>query len=96
MAKCPRSYHLPMPLNLHQLEKVRRSGNGVVIARCPACAAAGQDHQGNHLKVLPDGRYGCVLFPGKEGRLHRQRIFQLVGDRDAKRAPINLRYTVRT
>jgi len=85
-----------MALVISRLEKVKRSGNGVVIARCPACAAAGQDHQGNHLKVYADGRYGCVLFPGKEGRLHRQQIFQLVGDRDVKRAPINFRYTVKT
>lgn len=80
---------------ISQLGKVKRSGNGVVIARCPACAAAGRDHQGNHLKVYPDGRYGCVLFPGKEGRLHRQQIFQLVGDRDAQRSPIHLHYTVK-
>jgi hypothetical protein len=84
-----------MPLNIHQLEKARRSGNGVVIARCPACAAAGQDHQGNHLKVYPDGRFGCVLFPGKEGRLHRQHIFQLVGDRDGTRPPLKLTYSLK-
>lgn len=84
-----------MSLVIPRLEKAKRSANGVVIARCPACAVAGQDHQGNHLKVYPDGRYGCVLFPGKEGRLHRQQIFQLIGDREAKRPPINLSYTVR-
>ena len=84
-----------MPLVISFLEKAKRSSNGVVIARCPACAAAGQDHQGNHLKVYPDGRYGCVLFPGKEGKLHRQHIFQLVGDRDGKRPPIALTYSLK-
>lgn len=84
-----------MPLMISQLQKAKHSGNGVVIARCPACAATGQDHQGNHLKVYPGGRFGCVLFPGKEGRLHRQHIFQLVGDVDGKRPPLKLSYTVR-
>jgi hypothetical protein len=67
-----------MSLDLNKLEKVRRLGNGSVQARCPACAEAGQDRSGEHLRIQPDGRFGCCVYP--QDRLHRKRIFVLAGD----------------
>lgn len=84
-----------MPLKLDQLQLVKRLHNGVIIAQCPACAAVGQDHHGNHLKVLNDGRYCCVVHPGKDGKQHRKEIFRLVGDRQRERPPLRLVYTVK-
>jgi|GEM_PF-1239311 len=68
-----------MSLDLSKLENVRELSNGKVEARCPACAEAGLDRQGNHLRIDSDGRFCCVVNAGKEGALHRQRIFALVG-----------------
>ena len=68
-------------LNQNRLEKVRRI-NGKTTAQCPACHEAGGDKQGNHLILTSDGKFGCVLFQGSEGHNHRQRIFELVGDRE--------------
>jgi hypothetical protein len=67
-----------MSLDLNKLEKVREVGNGTVQARCPACAEAGQDRKGEHLRIQPDGKFGCCVFP--QDRLHRKRIFALAGD----------------
>lgn len=67
---------MKMPLDIERLEKVRTSG-GRITARCPACAEAGGDRKGEHLYVAADGRFGCVLFPGKEGTAHRKRIWAL-------------------
>jgi hypothetical protein len=67
-----------MSLDLNKLEKVREVGNGSVQARCPACAEAGQDRKGEHLRIQPDGKFGCCVFP--QDRLHRKRIFALAGD----------------
>jgi hypothetical protein len=68
-----------MSLNLHKLEKVRDLGNGMVHARCPACAEGGHDRTGEHLRIYPDGRFGCCVHP--KDREHRKRIFALAGDR---------------
>ena len=68
---------LPM-LDLNKLEKVRRRGRKY-IARCPACAEAGGDRKGEHLFFGEDGRFGCVQFPGPDGKQHRKRIFELAG-----------------
>lgn len=71
-----------MSLNVRQLEKVRELGNGVIQARCPACAEHGGDRAGKHLRVYADGRFGCCVFP-KDGE-HRKRIFVLAGDRSPR------------
>jgi hypothetical protein len=84
-----------MPLNLERLDAVKRLHDGVIIARCPACAAAGHDHQGNHLKVYRCGKFCCVVFPGKEGREHRRQIFRLVGKHGNRRPPLKMVYTVK-
>jgi hypothetical protein len=66
-----------MSLDVNKLEKVRELANGVRQARCPACAEGGGDKKGEHLRIYPDGRYGCCVHP-KDGQ-HRKRIFALVG-----------------
>src|SRR5512140_1333433 len=67
-----------MSLDVKKLEKVRELANGVTQARCPACAEGGGDKRGEHLRIYPDGRYGCCVHP-KDGE-HRKRIFALAGD----------------
>jgi hypothetical protein len=86
-----------MPLILEQLEATKRLANGVTVARCPACAAAGHDAAGNHLKIFRSGQYACVVFPGKGGKEHRREIFRLVGRHGNSKAgpPLNLVYTVK-
>ena len=68
-----------MSLDLAKLEKARELAGGIVQARCPACAEGGGDRKGEHLRVYPDGRYGCCVHP-KDGE-HRKRIFALAGVR---------------
>ena len=68
-----------MGLNLEKLEKARKLTGGIVQARCPACAEGGNDRTGEHLRVYPDGRFGCCVHP--KDRDHRKRIFALAGDR---------------
>ena len=70
-----------MSLDTARLEKVRELAGGIVQARCPACAEGGGDRKGEHLRVYPDGRYGCCVHP-KDGE-HRKRIFALAGVRKA-------------
>lgn len=65
-----------MSLDLSKLAKVRKIGEGY-IARCPACAETGNDRSGQHLKIFPDGKFGCCVFTGDH--LHRKRIFELAG-----------------
>lgn len=67
-----------MRIDLSKLENVKHHGSKV-IARCPACAEAGNDRKGEHLFIEPSGRFGCVVFPGADGHKHRQRIFELAG-----------------
>ena len=68
-----------MSLNVSKLESVRELAGGIVQARCPACAEGGHDRTGEHLRIYPDGRFGCCVHP-KDGE-HRKRIFALVGVR---------------
>jgi hypothetical protein len=67
-----------MSLILSKLERVRDLADGGIMARCPACAETGQDKRGEHLRLYPDGKFGCCVFPGD--REHRKRIFALAGD----------------
>jgi hypothetical protein len=82
-----------MSLDVSKLESVRVRGEKA-IARCPACAEAGHDQKGEHLFIHPDGRFGCVVYPGDsaDANEHRKRIFALCGDRGIKplivRSPI--------
>lgn len=71
-----------MSLDVRLLEKARELGNGIVQARCPACAEDGGDRAGEHLRVYPDGRFGCCVHP--KDSAHRKRIFALVGDKSPR------------
>jgi hypothetical protein len=66
-----------MSLDVAKLEKVRELAGGIVQARCPACAEGGNDRTGEHLRIYPDGRFGCCVHP-KDGE-HRKRIWALAG-----------------
>ena len=68
-----------MSLDTAKLEKVRALAGGIVQARCPACAEGGGDRKGEHLRIYPDGRFGCCVNPRE--REHRKRIFALAGDK---------------
>ena len=68
-----------MSLDVRRLEKARELAGGIVQARCPACAEGGGDRAGQHLRVYPDGRFGCCVHP--KDREHRKRIFALAGDK---------------
>jgi hypothetical protein len=78
-----------MPLDDSKLNKVHRYANGAYRAQCPACAEMGQDRQGHHLYVYPDGRFGCAAQMGDA--VHRKRIWQLARgatpERKVKREP---------
>ena len=76
-------------LDIAKLQNLKRR-NGIIIAQCPACAEEGKDHKGEHLFIDLDGRFGCVLYPGENGRLHRRKVFELVGVRE-KRCPLYIK-----
>src|SRR6266704_2628513 len=67
-----------MSLDPSKLQKVVELGEGVKRARCPACAESGSDKSGQHLRIYPDGKFGCCVHPGD--REHRKRIFALAGN----------------
>jgi len=68
-----------MSLDVAKLEKVRELAGGIIQARCPSCAEGGHDRTGEHLRIYPDGRFGCCVHP-KDGE-HRKRIWALAGVR---------------
>jgi len=68
-----------MSLDVAKLEKVRELAGGLVQARCPACAEGGNDRTGEHLRIYPDGKFGCCVHP-KDSE-HRKRIWALAGVR---------------
>jgi hypothetical protein len=68
-----------MSLDTARLEMVRELPGGILQARCPACAEGGHDRTGEHLRIYPDGRYGCCVHP--KDKEHRKQIFALAGDR---------------
>jgi hypothetical protein len=77
--------HFPMnthtSINLALVENVRTTADGKITARCPACAEEGRDATGNHLCLLTNGVFTCIIHPGDEGAEHRKRIFALAGIR---------------
>jgi len=79
-------------LDVGKLEKVRELASGVMQARCPACAEGGGDRAGEHLRVYPDGRFGCCVHP--KDHEHRKRIFALAGDRSPR--PFTVKVTSKT
>ena len=80
-----------MSLDESRLENVHQRG-GRIIARCPVCAKDGRDEKGEHLVIMPDGRFGCVVYPGAAGKEHRKRISAVAGDPNTrKRGAFNVR-----
>src|SRR6185503_19510994 len=71
-----------MSLDKKKLQNLRELANGGVQARCPACAETGQDRKGEHLRISPEGKFGCCVFPGDQK--HRSRIFALAGEHRPK------------
>jgi hypothetical protein len=71
-----------MSLDRTKLQKVRDLANGGLQAQCPACAEAGQDRKGEHLRISPQGKFGCCVFPGDSK--HRSRIFALAGEHEPR------------
>ena len=67
---------MQISLNLERIEKLKSRGHKWE-GQCPACSENGNDRSGNHLVILPDGKFGCVANP--QDHQHRQRIFELVG-----------------
>jgi hypothetical protein len=67
-----------MALDFNRLTNLVELAGGIRRARCPACAENGQDKTGEHLRIYPDGRFGCCVFPADQE--HRRRIFALSGE----------------
>jgi hypothetical protein len=77
-----------MAIDIPRLEKLRRHGTKIT-ARCPACAAAGNDRTGGHFFMnTATGQFGCAALPGDKE--HRREIFRLVGIR-TERDPVEER-----
>lgn len=64
-------------IDTNRLKKVKQRGSHT-DAQCPACAEAGTDKQGNHLRIFPSGAFCCVVNPND--RAHQKRIHELAGD----------------
>jgi len=82
-----------MSLDLTRLENVKE-GRVKTIAACPACRELGSDKKGNHLSILDDGRFNCIVNQGDAGAEHRRRIMQLAGG-DKGRAKGHYGYSAR-
>lgn len=63
-----------MSLDTSKLQCVKRNGDGSVTARCPACASAGGDRAGQHLKIWPSGAFNCIV--GSEGDITHNRFIR--------------------
>jgi len=79
-----------MNIDLLKLENCKNYGNKI-IARCPACKELDKDKNGNHLIIYSDGRFGCIIYPKKDGVEHRKRIFQLIGKKEPIKMTIDIK-----
>src|SRR6185436_6705557 len=77
-----------MSLDRSKLQKLREVANGGCQAQCPACAEAGHDRSGEHLRISPEGKFWCCVFPGD--REHRKRIFALAGSHEPEEIRVRL------
>lgn len=66
-----------MGLDLSKLQNVKPTSSGWQAA-CPVCRANGSDSTGNHLGILKDGRWSCIIAPND--KLHNRSIWSLAGD----------------
>lgn len=64
-------------IDIGKLENVTTAPGGTINCRCIACAENGGDKKGNHLSILPNGKFNCVAFSGDAA--HNKRIFELAG-----------------
>lgn len=78
-----------MSLDVSRLEEVKELRGGGVQARCPACAEGGHDRTGNHLRIWPDGRFGCCA--NAADREHRKRIYALAGRKPTGKFTVRLK-----
>ena len=76
-------------LDLARLENVKRQNDGTIQAACPACRAADSDKSRDHLRIQPDGKFGCAVNPGNHE--HRKEIFKIAGNR---RSPASWRTVI--
>ena len=83
-----------MSLDAAKLENVRELAGGIVQARCPACAEDGHDRTGEHLRIYPDGRFGCCVHP--KDKEHRKRIFALAGRKLHRSSPGTFTVRIKT
>ncbi len=83
-----------MSLDISKLEKVRKLEGGIAQARCPACAEGDHDRTGNHLRLYPDGKFGCCIHP-KDAN-HRKRIFAIAGDRKPGTFDVRIKHSAGT
>jgi len=58
-----------------KLENFQRHADGSIKAACPACRAIGEDSNGDHLLVFPDGKFGCAKY--QDDPEHRKAIWKL-------------------
>ena len=72
-----------MPLDQTKLQHIKRLGP-LIQCQCPACGENGTDKSGDHLRIYPDGRFGCALNP--DDRMHRRRIWELARPDNAELA----------
>ena len=66
-----------MALDTSKLTNAVNLPGGEIQARCPACAAAGRDTKGDHLKVFAGGKYACAAYQGDPA--HSKEIYRLAG-----------------
>jgi hypothetical protein len=67
---------MPNIIDPEKLENKIYGADQSFVSACPACRHEGRDRTGNHLKVYPNGAYGCVVDDSKE---HDILILQLAG-----------------
>lgn len=79
-----------MSIIISRLEKVKHRQSGKIVARCPACAEEGRDNKGEHLVVMPSGKFGCIANEGDAGADHRKRIFELTGETTERVIPSDI------
>lgn len=60
-------------LNLNLVENLKPKGTGY-MGGCPVCIAQGSDKSRNHLSILENGKYNCVVDSN-----HNKEIFKLIG-----------------
>ena len=79
-----------MSIIISRLEQVKHRQSGKIIARCPACAEEGRDNKGEHLVIMPSGKFGCIANEGDAGADHRKRIFELTGETTERVIPSDI------